>query len=195
MVVAPFYEALTLDETLRYLRTVAAAVDIPVMLYNLPPATGVNLEPDTVGALAREIENIQYVKDTSADMVQACKLIHYHGDVVSTFVGWDSLMLAALVEGAAGVMSGVSNAIPHEMVAVHRALVADDLAMARSAWSRIYPLVDSLTSAPFVQAVKVATNARGLAVGDPREPMATLDSETADRIRKLAESLGASATV
>ena len=111
MVVAPFYEALTLGETLRYLRTVAGAVDIPVMLYNLPPATGVNLDPDTVGALAREVENIQYIKDTSADMNQAGKLIHHHGDVVSTFVGWDSLMLAALTEGAAGVMSGVSNAI------------------------------------------------------------------------------------
>ena len=195
MVVAPFYEALTLGETLRYLRTVAGAVDIPVMLYNLPPATGVNLDPDTVGALAREVENIQYIKDTSADMNQAGKLIHHHGDVVSTFVGWDSLMLAALTEGAAGVMSGVSNAIPHEMVAVHRALLAGDLEMARSEWARIYPLVDSLISAPFVQAVKVATSARGLAVGEPREPLTALDPQTADRIRELAQALGAPETV
>ena len=195
MVVAPFYEALTLGETLRYLRTVAGAVDIPVMLYNLPPATGVNLDPDTVGALAREVENIQYIKDTSADMNQAGKLIHHHGDVISTFVGWDSLMLAALTEGAAGVMSGVSNAIPHEMVAVHRALLAGDLEMARSEWARIYPLVDSLISAPFVQAVKVATSARGLAVGEPREPLTALDPQTADRIRELAQALGAPETV
>jgi dihydrodipicolinate synthase/N-acetylneuraminate lyase len=66
------------------------------MLYNLPDATGVNLGPDTVGRLAREVDNIRYIKDTSADMAQAGQLIHRYGDVISTFLGWDSLMLAAL---------------------------------------------------------------------------------------------------
>ena len=54
MVVTPYYEPLTLEETLHYLRTVASAVDIPIMLYNLPSATGVNLSPATVGQLARD---------------------------------------------------------------------------------------------------------------------------------------------
>ena len=57
------------------------------MLYNLPGATGVNLAPATVGQLAREVDNIRYIKDTSADMAQAGQLIHSHGDVISTFVG------------------------------------------------------------------------------------------------------------
>ena len=89
MVVAPYYEPLSLEETLDYLRAVADSVDIPIMLYNLPGATGVNLTPDTVGQLAREVDNIRYIKDTSADMAQAGQLIHNHGDVISTFVGWD----------------------------------------------------------------------------------------------------------
>src|SRR5262249_36738378 len=71
MVVPPYYEPLTLDETRHYLRTVADAVQIPIMLYNLPGATGVNLDADTVGTLARQHENIRYIKDTSADMAQA----------------------------------------------------------------------------------------------------------------------------
>jgi 4-hydroxy-tetrahydrodipicolinate synthase len=124
MVVAPYYEPLTLDETVEYLRTVAAAVDIPIMLYNLPVATGVNLDPDTVGRLAREIDNIRYIKDTSADMAQAGQLIHRHGDVISTFVGWDSLLLAAITEGAAGVMAGTANVMPAQLVSIHRALTA-----------------------------------------------------------------------
>lgn len=190
MVVAPFYEALTLDETLRYLRKVAGAVELPVMLYNLPPATGLNLEPDTVGALAREVANIRYIKDTSADMAQAARLIHHYGAVISTFVGWDSLMFSALAEGAAGVMSGVSNAIPAEMVAVHRALVSGDLEGARAEWARIYPLVDAIMSVPFVQGVKAAASALGLNVGDPREPMSALDPAAADRIRELAGAIG-----
>src|SRR6266516_1106651 len=68
MLVTPYYEPLTLEETLRYLRRVAGAVDVPIMLYNLPGATGVNLSPATVGQLAREGDNIRYVKDTSADL-------------------------------------------------------------------------------------------------------------------------------
>uniref|UniRef100_UPI000836DA42 dihydrodipicolinate synthase family protein n=1 Tax=Aldersonia kunmingensis TaxID=408066 RepID=UPI000836DA42 len=105
MVVAPYYEPLTMDETLDYLRTVAGAVKIPVMLYNMPAATGVNMTPDVVGQLAREVDNIRYIKDTSGDMAQAGQLIHNYGDVISTFVGWDSYLLAALTEGAAGVMA------------------------------------------------------------------------------------------
>ena len=71
MPVAPYYEALSVEETLTYLRAVAGSVDIPVMLYNLPVATGVDLHPDTVGALAREVENIRYIKNTTIDMAQS----------------------------------------------------------------------------------------------------------------------------
>ena len=71
MPVAPYYEPLSVEETLTYLRAVAGSVDIPVMLYNLPVATGVDLHPDTVGALAREVENIRYIKNTTIDMAQS----------------------------------------------------------------------------------------------------------------------------
>ena len=104
MLVTPYYEPLTLDETVRYLHTVAGKVDIPIMLYNLPGAPGVNLSPDIVGQLARKIDNVCYIKDTSADVAQDAQLIHHHGDVISTFVGMDSLLLASLAEGAAGTV-------------------------------------------------------------------------------------------
>ncbi|MEV5847318.1 4-hydroxy-tetrahydrodipicolinate synthase [Streptomyces sp. NPDC051985] len=188
MVVTPYYEPLTMDETLHYLRTVADAVQIPVMLYNLPGATGVNLDPDTVGRLAREVENIRYIKDTSADMAQAGRLIHHHGDVISTFVGWDSLLLQALTEGAAGVMAGTANVMPAELVSVHRALLAGDLDRARAEWARLYPLMDAIMSAPFIQAVKAALNAAGVPVGGPREPLLGLDAATTARISSLVGS-------
>ncbi|MER5217409.1 4-hydroxy-tetrahydrodipicolinate synthase [Streptomyces sp. NPDC002838] len=189
MVVTPYYEPLTLDETLHYLRTVADAVDIPIMLYNLPVATGVNLSPETVGQLAREIENIQYIKDTSADMAQAGQLIHRHGDVISTFIGWDSLLLQAISEGAAGVMAGTANVMPAELVSIHRALRDGDLERARAEWARIYPLMDAIMSAPFIPAVKAALNAAGFPVGEPREPLLGLDAATTARISSLIETL------
>jgi 4-hydroxy-tetrahydrodipicolinate synthase len=189
MLVTPFYEALTMAETLRYLRTVAGSVDIPVMLYNLPAATGVNLDPDTVGRLAREVDTIRYIKDTSADMAQVGKLVRYHGDVISTIVGWDSLALAALADGAAGVMCGTANVVPRELVAVHDAVVAGDLARARAEWERIYPLVDAALSTAFIPAIKAALNALGVPVGAPREPLLPLSGAAAERVGSLVAGL------
>ncbi|MFC9497095.1 4-hydroxy-tetrahydrodipicolinate synthase [Streptomyces sp. NPDC056982] len=190
MVVAPYYEALTMDETLRYLRTVADSVSIPVMLYNIPDATGVNLDPDTVGALAREQENIRYIKDTSADMAQAGQLIHRHGDVIDTFLGWDSLLLASVAEGAAGVMAGTANVMPADLVAVHQALTAGDLELARARWKRIYPLMDTLmTGGPFIQGVRAALQEIGLPVGEPREPLLPVEDPHRERIRAALADL------
>ena len=189
MVVTPYYEPLTLEETLHYLRTVASAVDIPIMLYNLPSATGVNLSPATVGQLAREVDNIRYIKDTSADMAQAGQLIHHYGDVISTFVGWDTLLLAALTEGAAGFMAGTANIMPAQLVSIHRALVAGELDRARREWAHIYPLMDAIMSAPFIAAVKTALNAVGFPVGSPRKPLLDLDPDTAATISSLAAAL------
>ena len=190
MTVAPYYEALSLDETLTYLRTVAGSVDIPVMLYNLPAATGVDLHPDTVGALAREVDNIRYIKNTTVDMAQAAALIHNHGDVISTFVGWDSLLLSALAEGAAGVMAGTANVVPTELVAVYDAVSAGDLDGARRSWAQIFPLIDAMMNEPFIAAVKAGLAAVGFDIGGPRPPVAALDPDAAARIAKLATAVG-----
>ncbi|MGY1682760.1 4-hydroxy-tetrahydrodipicolinate synthase [Geodermatophilus sp. SYSU D01176] len=189
MVVAPYYEPLTIEETKRYLRTVAESVGIPVMLYNLPVATGVDMTPDLVGELAREVENIRYVKNTSPDLAQAGQLIHNHGDVVSTFVGWDSLLLAALAEGAAGVMAGTANVIAAQLVSIHAAMSDGDLDRARGEWEQVYPLIDAIMAAPFSAAVKTALGATGFAIGNPRLPVLPLDGEVAATISRLASAL------
>jgi 4-hydroxy-tetrahydrodipicolinate synthase len=160
------------------------------MLYNLPPATGVDLHPDTVGALAREVGNIRYIKNTTTDMAQAAALIHNHGDVIGTFVGWDSLLLASLAEGAAGVMAGTANVVPAELVAVYDAASADDLAEARRAWAQVFPLIDAIMAEPFIPAVKAALTAVGFDIGDPRPPVAALSPDAAARISTLATAVG-----
>jgi aminobutyraldehyde dehydrogenase len=189
MPVAPYYEPLSVEETLTYLRAVAGSVDIPVMIYNLPVATGVDLDPDTVGALAREVDNIRYIKNTTIDMAQSAALIHNHGDVISTFVGWDSLLLAALAEGAAGVMAGTANVVPAELVAVYDAVRRGDLDGARRDWARVYPLIDAIMNEPFIPAVKAGMAAVGFPVGGPRPPVAELDNDATGRIAKLAQEL------
>ncbi|WP_461186690.1 4-hydroxy-tetrahydrodipicolinate synthase [Arthrobacter sp. Z4-13] len=189
MVVAPYYEQLTLGETTDYLRAVAASVELPVMLYNYPQATGVNLDPETVGSLAREVENVRYVKDSSGNMDQAARLIHEYGETITTIIGADTLVLAALSEGATAVMAGTANLVPRELVAVQRAVTAGDFAAARAEWNRIYPLISAIYSAPYVPALKAALDALGLPIGTPRQPTANLNPDVDARIRKLVSEL------
>ena len=131
------------------------------------------------------IRDSRYIKDTSADMAQAGQLIHRLGDRVGTFIGWDSLTLTSLVEGAAGVMAGTANIVPAELVAVYDAVQAGDLATAKARWDALYPLMDAIMTAPFIQAVKSALVSLGIPVGPPREPLLPLDDETAARIAAL----------
>jgi 4-hydroxy-tetrahydrodipicolinate synthase len=119
-------------------------------------------------------------------MLQVGQLVRHHSEIISTIVGWDALGFSALAEGAAGIMAGTANAIAPELVSVHRKLTSGDLAGARAEWERIYVLIDTIMSTNFVPAVKAAVNARGLQVGDPREP---LGGEAAARIKAFVAQL------
>lgn len=189
MLIAPYYEPLSMSETTGYFRAVAEQVERPVMLYNYPSATGVNLDARTVGELAREVENIRYIKDSSGNMEQAIQLIHLHRDNITTIIGSDSLILAALTEGATAVMAGTANLVPREIVAVQRAVAAGDFATAQAEWNRIYPLIDAILSAPFVPAVKAALKILGLPAGTARRPTADLAPASLERIEELVVEL------
>ncbi|ORA39086.1 4-hydroxy-tetrahydrodipicolinate synthase [Mycobacterium aquaticum] len=189
MLVTPYYEPLTVDETTTYIRDVAAAVQLPVMLYNIPAATGTNLDADTIGALAREVDNIRYVKDSSANWEQALQLIHHHRDHVGTFIGWDSYIFSALAEGAAGVMAGTANVVPREIVAVYRAIVDGDYSAALAEWKRVYPAIDAMISVPFIPAVKAALRYLGEPAGYPRRPTADLSLAECARVEAALDLL------
>ena len=189
MLLTPYYEPLSVEETVAYIKDVAAAVDIPVMLYNIPAVTGVNLDHETVRSLASEVDNIRYIKDSSADWEQALRLIHHHGDLIGTFIGWDSYIYSALVEGAAGVMAGTANVVPHEIVAVSRLIAEGDLAGALALWKRVYPVIDQLLAGPFIPAVKTGLELQGLPAGLPRRPTAPLTGDQVDALRPLLTAL------
>ena len=195
MLVTPYYEPLSEAETMRYLQRVAGSVDIPIMLYNLPGITGLNLTPEFVEQLVDVIPNIRYIKDTSGDMAQAGKLIHRLAGRIDTFIGWDSLLVASIAEGAAGVMAGTANIFPRELVSIYNALQANNLAQAQREWKQIYPLMDAIMSAPFIQAVKAALNAQGVPVGNPREPLLPLDAAASATIARAVAAWEQSKTV
>lgn len=189
MVVAPYYEPLDLEETKRYFLDVAAAVSVPVMVYNLPVATGVNLEPAEVASLARQAQNIRYVKDTSGDFSQAARLIHDHGDVVKTFVGWDTLYLAALVEGGAGSVNGAANFIAPQLVDIYTKVKASQLAEAKAVWDEVFPLMQFLVSGGYVAAVKAALRILGYPAGAARQPIGDLSADRRTELEQILKNL------
>lgn len=189
MLVTPYYEPLTLEETVTYIKDVARSVTIPVMLYNIPAVTGVNLDPATVRALAEEVPNIKYIKDSSANWEQALQLIHHHSDVIGTFIGWDVYLYSALVEGAAGVMAGTANVVPKEIVEVSRRISEGDLHGALEQWKKVYPVIDALLSVPFIPAVKAGLTLQGIPAGSPRRPTADLGTEDLARVKDALSAL------
>lgn len=190
MLAAPYYEPLTLPEMIRYIKTVATSVDLPVMIYNNPGAFGMNLTADDIGKLGREVENIRYVKDSSKDWEQALHILRYHHEHIALIMGWDSFSFAALLEGAVGVMAGVANVIPEEFATVVRALRAGEINKARAEWHRIFPVVDTMVNIPFVQGVKAGMAMTGLPVGAPREPLAELPTDDAKRLAAALAGIG-----
>jgi 4-hydroxy-tetrahydrodipicolinate synthase len=189
MLLTPYYEPLSEPETVAYIKDVAGAVDIPVMLYNIPPVTGINLTPDTVRSLATEVANVRYIKDSSADWEQALTLIHDHSDVIGTIVGWDVYAYSALVEGAVGVMAGAANVVPNELVTVTSLIAEGDLQGALTAWKRVYPVISHLFKAGFIPGIKAGLELQGLPVGVPRRPLAPLPALDVEVLRGLLDEI------
>ncbi|MFK0008938.1 dihydrodipicolinate synthase family protein [Paenarthrobacter sp. NPDC090520] len=185
MVIAPYFDPLALDAVKAYYRAVAESVDIPVMLYNIPFVTGVNLQADTIRELAEQCPNIKYVKNTSADMAQSVQFIHELGDLVETIVGWDTLALACFVEGA-GIMAITANVAPAQMVAVYNAVQNKDLDRARQLWNDLYPFVTGIDTEPFIAATKFCLESVGVPVGGTRISTAPISDSGKEFLSKLA---------
>src|ERR671923_244882 len=117
---------------------VADAIDIPIMYYNLPSATGVKL----TAAQLRELP-VTCLKDTGGDAVAATELIQTDGPTLLN--GWDTLTFAALAAGVRAVVWGTASILPEQCVELHRLLIDDiDLPAARELWARLWPLCQFL---------------------------------------------------
>ena len=193
LVLPPYKDRLSIAETSDYFRAIADTAPVPVVVYNLPLATGVNLAPEDVAAMHERSPNISYVKDTSGDFHQLTRAIHDFGGVFTTLVGWDTMLLAALVEGAAGCILGAMNLTARPVVEVYDAVQAGDLAAARGAWERVYPVMRFLLSGGYVGGLKGALDVAGESAGPPRAPVSGLSPERRAEYAAIAKTLAASA--
>ncbi len=192
LLLPPYKDQLSIAETSTYYRSVADTTELPVVVYNLPLATGVNLSPEDIAKMAEASPNIAYVKDTSGDWHQLTRSIHDFSDVYTTLVGWDTMFLGALVEGAAGCILGVTNLTAKPFVSIYDSVVSGDLASARAEWDRVYPVVRFLLSGGYVGGLKGSMDVIGKSLGDPRSPLAALSPERRDEIGAIFKEFAAS---
>jgi 4-hydroxy-tetrahydrodipicolinate synthase len=179
MVVPPFYDALSWRELLAHYTAVADAIDIPIMYYNLPGATGITL----TAAQLRELP-IACLKDTGGDAVAATELIQTDGPTLLN--GWDTLTFAALAAGVRAVVWGVASIVPEQCVELHRLLIDDvDLPAARELWARLWPLCQFLEGQSYPAAVKTACRLAGDTTGPVRPPLLPLDDAAIGELATL----------
>jgi 4-hydroxy-tetrahydrodipicolinate synthase len=191
MVVPPYYEPLSEDELYDYFRDIAEAAGIPIMVYNIPSCTGMNLKPDFVARMAREIENVRYVKDSSADLSQVSELIYAHHDTVTVFNGWDTIVYPGLALGSQGAVWGAANCLPKQCADLFNLCAAGHLGEAKALWDRMWPVQQFLVGAGYVAAVKAGATLVGFPVGDPRRPLRPLPPGKVKELQGLLEAAGA----
>ena len=190
MVVPPFYGAIELSAFKELLREVHAASQLPIMFYNIPSATGLDLTPAEIASLA-EVEGVRYLKDTSGDAVALTELLQLHGDRITALNGWDTLTFYGLAAGAKGSVWGATNVIPELSRQLWDALAVDgDLVRGRELWAKIYPICRLLEQYNYAAAVKTGMQLRGYATGPVRKPSALLEGEARAEFARLLRAAG-----
>jgi dihydrodipicolinate synthase/N-acetylneuraminate lyase len=176
MCLPPLHYPGTLAELVAFYRAVdEASGALPIMLYNNPGASGVDLAPKVIGAIAAEVPGVVAVKECSGDARRIAELIGL--GTLEILVGGDDWALEGFAAGAAGWVSGVANVAPAECVELLRLVESGQLAEARTLYQRLLPLSRLDMTPHLVQYFKGAMDAVGRTGGVSRGPRGPLDAE------------------
>ena len=172
MLAAPYYSLPKPEELLEHFRAVNDAITIPIMLYNYPGRTGVDMKPDFIERLC-ELPRVRYVKESTGETARISTLLRCCGDRLGIFCGGDAVALESLVLGAVGWVGGVANAVPYSHVELYRlALEQNNIHAARALFFQMQPLLELMEGGGhYTQWVKAACALMGRPVGPPRHPL------------------------
>ena len=184
LVITPYYNKPSQAGLLAHFRAVAQESPVPLVLYNVPSRTGVNLLPETLAELADE-EQIVAVKEASGSVEQASWIVRLCGERVALLSGEDALNFPLLCIGARGMISVLGNIVPKDILAMIAAFESGDLATARAWHERMLPLVQGLFLETNPMPVKEALNCLGFEVGAPRLPLVRLAPENRAKLEKI----------
>ncbi len=190
MIVAPFYDGPSFEAVLEHYKAVSRASSLPIMYYNLPSHTGVELSVEQLVQLARKT-NVDVIKDTEGDLVKLNTLLHEHSDDVTTLCGFDGLNFAALALGAKGTVWGMAAFASKTAQEFYETIAVQlNLEKAREQWKSILPICDGLESGHYAAGVKLGLELTGHSAGPVRPPVQAVEGEARDAFRQLLVNAG-----
>lgn len=187
LVITPYYNKASRTGLIQHYTAIADRVDIPIVMYNVPSRTGVNLDPETVAELARH-PMLCALKEASTSLKQLTDLARTCGDGLAIYCGNDDQVLPAMALGARGVISTAANIIPREMHDMVMAWIRGDVKACRSAQIRYLPLIRQLFTEVNPIPVKAALSMMGKLKNTLRLPLSPLDGEKSEMLRRCLKT-------
>ncbi|MBP1765783.1 MAG: Dihydrodipicolinate synthase [Firmicutes bacterium] len=190
-VLTPMFIAPNQDQLIQHFRTIAANTSLPVVMYNNPPKTGINLTAATVAKLA-EVPNIVSIKDSSGDLTLTAEYIRLTRDRsdFSVMVGRDTLIYGALCYGAVGSIASCANVAPRLCADIYEKFVAGDLAGALEAQFTLAPLRIAFTIGTFPAVIKESLEMLGIEAGPCMDPVGPMTPEEREKLRQVLIGMG-----
>lgn len=189
LVVAPYYNKPTQEGLYFHYKAVSDAVDLPLVLYNIPGRTGVNVEPETIARLS-ELDRIIGVKEASGSLDQVSKILSHCGDKLAVLSGNDSLTLPMLAIGARGVISVIANIVPTDLSEMIHAFQKGNSSRAREIHQKLFPLSKTMFLETNPTPIKAAMDLLGMPAGDVRLPLVPLSEGNLQRLKETLSQYG-----
>ena len=189
LMITPYYNKPTQEGLYQHYKTVASNTRIPIVVYNVPSRTSVNLLPETVARLA-ELPSIQGIKEATGDLKQCAKVLQLCGDKITVLSGDDFTVLPLLAVGGMGVISVTSNVAPGDMAGMCNAFFAGDLAQARALHYKMWPLMEAMFFETNPTPAKTALKMMGKITGEVRQPLCPLSAANEDKLRQVMQEYG-----
>ncbi|WP_337269906.1 4-hydroxy-tetrahydrodipicolinate synthase [Oryzifoliimicrobium ureilyticus] len=188
MIIPPFYSTPTDDELVHHYKTVAAAISIPIMVYNNPATANVDLKPELVKRIA-EIKGCDYIKESTLEVTRVRDIIQLAGEDMTVFGG--ILGFESFVMGAQGWVAVASNVAPGPMARIFE-LVADEKKFdeARALYLKWLPVIQAVGGQAYVAGSKCLLTHMGFAAGTPRPPRLPLPEQQDAAMKKLVSDFG-----
>jgi len=189
LLICPYYNRPTQEGLFQHFKAVAKAVDLPLVLYNIPSRTGVNLLPSTAARLL-EFRTIVGIKESSGNPQQISDLIHLCGDRLVVISGDDALTLPIIALGGKGVISVAANLVPRDCAELVKAAVKGDLERARRLHYRMSSLVEALFLETNPVPVKTALKIMGRCDAEVRLPLCPMTKANREKLEKAIKDYG-----
>jgi len=189
LMITPYYNKPTQEGLYQHYKTITAQTKIPIVVYNVPGRTSLNLLPETMARLAT-LPNIVGLKDATGDLKQGAKTLELCGDRITVLSGDDFTVLPLLAIGGQGVISVVSNVVPQDMAGMCNAFFAGNLAEARRLHFKMWPMMEAMFYETNPAPAKTALKLLGKITGEVRQPLCPMSSANEDKLRQVMQKYG-----